>query len=195
MSVVTLVSGGLDSSLVAVLAKQEGIQQYPLFIDYGQLSRDREWKACLEVHKGHGLPIPKRMDLSGVGRVISSGLTDLKRHIYNDAFLPGRNLLFLVAGSAYAFQVNAQAVSIGLLNEETHIFPDQTRAFTERAEGTITFSLGRRIRVLTPLMQFNKEDVIRLANRYGITGTYSCHRGLARACGECISCKELLSVK
>ena len=42
MSIVTLVSGGLDSTLVAKLAQEEGLRQHPLFIDYGQRSRDRE---------------------------------------------------------------------------------------------------------------------------------------------------------
>ena len=45
MSVVTLVSGGIDSSLMALLAKKENITQYPLFIDYGQLGRDKELNA------------------------------------------------------------------------------------------------------------------------------------------------------
>ena len=33
MSVVNLVSGGLDSTLIAVMMREEGIEQFPLFID------------------------------------------------------------------------------------------------------------------------------------------------------------------
>ena len=36
MSIVTLVSGGLDSTLVAKLAQEQGLQIFPLFVDYGQ---------------------------------------------------------------------------------------------------------------------------------------------------------------
>jgi len=104
MALVTLVSGGLDSTLMAVLAKAEGSVQYPLFIDYGQLCKNREWSACLALHKHFGLPRPVRMKLSGYGEIVSSGLTDRSKRVNEDAFLPGRNLLFLLAGSAYACQ-------------------------------------------------------------------------------------------
>lgn len=46
MALVTLVSGGLDSTVMALLAQQQGLVQFPLFIDYGQLSREREWSAA-----------------------------------------------------------------------------------------------------------------------------------------------------
>ena len=62
MSLVTLASGGLDSSLVAVLARENGIEQFPLFIDYGQICRDQELEACIRVFSRLGLPKPEVMD-------------------------------------------------------------------------------------------------------------------------------------
>src|SRR3989338_9493726 len=105
MSMVTLVSGGLDSTLMALLAKEEGLTQYPLFIDYGQICKDAEWKACSVAHDRYGLPKPSVMNVNGFGKLIASGLTNASLRINEDAFLPGRNLLFLLAGSAYAYQV------------------------------------------------------------------------------------------
>jgi 7-cyano-7-deazaguanine synthase len=102
MSLVTLVSGGLDSTLMAVLAKEESIQQFPLFIDYGQICKYREWSACKSVHLKLGLPPPVKMNLKGYGELVPSGLTNSLMRVYEDAFLPGRNLLFLLAGFAYA---------------------------------------------------------------------------------------------
>ena len=96
MSVVNLVSGGLDSTLIAVMMREEGIEQFPLFIDYGQRAAKREWDTCQEVHSRHGLPIPVRMDLSGYGAVISTGLTRESLDIRTEAFTPGRNLMFLL---------------------------------------------------------------------------------------------------
>ena len=49
MSIVTLVSGGLDSTLVAVLAREGGLEQYPLFVDYGQRAKNKELSACRAV--------------------------------------------------------------------------------------------------------------------------------------------------
>jgi 7-cyano-7-deazaguanine synthase len=103
---------------------------------------------------------------------------------------PGRNMLFLLTAAAYAYQQNADAVSIGLLHEDTSLFPDQTSAFVQEAEAMITRSIGRSIRVLVPLAAFHKRDVVELARATGIKHTYSCHMGGASPCGACIACNE-----
>ncbi len=193
MSLVTLVSGGLDSTLMAIFAKEEGIKQYPLFIDYGQICKKQELRSCLSVHKKYGLPDPEIMDLNGYGKLISSGITDSKYHIHNEAFLPGRNLLFLLAACSYAYQKNSSAVAIGLLNEENAIFPDQTKNFVTNSERLIKKTIGRDIKVLTPLMTFTKKDVIEMAKKKNLVGTYSCHAGLKQPCGVCVSCIEFIN--
>lgn len=190
MSIVTLVSGGLDSTLVAKLAQEEGLHQYPLFIDYGQRSRDRELAACRRAMENLNLPEPRVANLSGFGALICSGLTDAKLHIIDDAFTPGRNMLFLLVAAAQAYQVGADAVSIGLLHESTSLFPDQTSAFLHDAERIIERCMGRKIRVLAPLANFHKVDVVALAQQKGIGDTYSCHMGGEEACRKCIACNE-----
>jgi 7-cyano-7-deazaguanine synthase len=190
MSIVTLVSGGLDSTLVAYLAKEQGIRQYPLFVDYGQRARDRELRACERAMAHLDLGAPTVAALSGYGQLIRSGLTDTDLDIVQDAFTPGRNMLFLLTAAAYAYQVRADAVSIGLLNEDTSLFPDQTSAFVREAESVITRCMGRPIAVIAPLSAFRKKDVIMLAREKGIDGTYSCHMGDEKPCGSCIACNE-----
>lgn len=190
MGFVNLVSGGLDSTLVGVLAKGDNVDHYPLFIDYGQRASKMEWKACRASHRELGLPAPKRMQLSGFGRLIRSGLTDSELNVKDDAFTPGRNLLFLLMGSAYAFQLGVSSVAIGLLSEELSLFPDQRSAFIEKAEVAIEAALGRHISVMTPLMDFEKRQVVDLANSKGVSGTYSCHMGSKEPCGYCIACQE-----
>lgn len=190
MSMVNLVSGGLDSTLVGVLAFEEALETHPLFIDYGQRAVQKEWEACQMVHEQLGLPEPVKMDMSGFGHVIHSGLTSEQMDVKEDAFTPGRNLLFLLAGSAYAYQVGASKVSIGLLSELFSLFPDQRSEFIECAEAAIEAALGRRIKVLAPLSEFSKPDVIKLATEKGIYGTYSCHAGGSEPCGHCIACLE-----
>jgi len=190
MSIVILVSGGLDSTLVARLALEEGVEVFPLFINYGQRALKRELDACRRAMNTLGLPEPEIADLSGYGGLIKSGLTDPSLHILEDAFTPGRNLLFLLTASAYAFQVNADAVSIGLLHEDASLFPDQTAAFLVEAEELVSRCMGRRIRVLAPLASFHKSDVVQLARAKGIRDTYSCHLGNEKPCGACIACNE-----
>jgi 7-cyano-7-deazaguanine synthase len=190
MSIVNLASGGLDSTLVGVLTKEQRIKQYPVFIDYGQRSARREWDACRKSHKQLNLPSPRRVDIGGFGALIRSGLTDPKRNLVKDAFTPGRNLLFLLLGGAYATQVGASAVAIGLLDEEKAIFPDQRFEFIVHAERALQVALGKSIRVLAPLTAFTKRDVVQMAKAKGISGTYSCHAGTTHPCGKCIACRE-----
>lgn len=194
MSMVNLVSGGLDSTLIGVMAREEGIHVYPLFIDYGQRAAQREWETCQLIHQQLGLSSPRRMDLSGFGKVICSGLTSTDKDVKDDAFTPGRNLLFLLMASAYAFQMEAQAVAIGLLSEQFSLFPDQRANFVEKAEWAIQAALGRNIRIVAPLFEFSKADIIKLAQEKQIRGTYSCHTGTELPCGRCISCLEVLGM-
>ena len=190
MSVVTLVSGGLDSTLVALLTQELGIEQHPLFVDYGQRARDRELSASQRSMARLGLPAPQVAGLGGYGTLIRSGLTDPGLHVVEDAFTPGRNMLFLLVAAAFAYQTGADAVAVGLLDENDSLFPDQTSAFLGQAEGVLATCMGRPIKVLAPLSGFHKRDVVALAKSKGIDGTYSCHLGGERPCGTCIACRE-----
>ncbi len=46
MQIVTLVSGGVDSTLMSLMAQEEGVTLFPLFVDYGQLGAEREWQVA-----------------------------------------------------------------------------------------------------------------------------------------------------
>ncbi|HQE06115.1 MAG TPA: 7-cyano-7-deazaguanine synthase [Tepidanaerobacteraceae bacterium] len=190
MSIVTLVSGGLDSTVMALLVHEEGIIQYPLFIDYGQINLEKELNACLNNFKRLGLPPPQISRIGGYGNLLSSGLTDSNKRVFEDAFLPCRNLLFLTVGSAYAYQCGANSVAIGLLDEKYCLFPDQTVGFIKDAEALISKSLDYKINILTPLISFSKAEVCRIAINKGVNQTYSCHTGSDKPCGLCISCRE-----
>lgn len=194
MDVVVLVSGGIDSIVVCKLIEKQGDSIYPLFIDYGQLAAKKEWEACQFLLSDRGFPKAERIDVSGFGQVISSGLTDKTKDIQNP-FLPCRNLLFLTLAASYAHTKGCKAIAIGLLNEKSHLFPDQTEGFIVNANFAINSALDDNFIILTPLIQFSKSDVIQLAEEYSIPlqKTYSCHSGEDVYCGKCVSCKEILS--
>lgn len=194
MAIVTLVSGGVDSIVMCKILLEDFDKVVPLFIDYGQLAASHEWAACQALLKECGLPEARRVDLSGYGRLLSSGITDKSKNIKEDAFLPGRNQLFISVGSALAYQEEADGVAIGLLSEKFHLFPDQTQEFIVNMNTAVNSALGKDITILTPLINFSKEDVIKLADKYKIplSKTYSCHSGNRKYCGKCISCKEII---
>ena len=195
MGIVTLVSGGIDSTLMSLMANEVGATLFPLFIDYGQLGAEKEWEACQQLHNRFNLPSVTRMDLSGFGKTIPSGLTNPELRVNEDAFLPGRNLLFVLIGAAHAYKVQANSIAIGLLNPADRLFPDQTMDFLQKAEKVIETAMGRRIRVLAPLINFSKTDILVMANERGITHTYSCHSGSDEPCGVCIACLEITNAK
>jgi 7-cyano-7-deazaguanine synthase len=191
MPIVTLVSGGLDSTLMSIMAYEESLELFPLFVDYGQLGSTREWTACQLLHVRHGLPKVTRMNISGFGKVITSGITSSAMRINEDAFLPGRNLLLLLCGAAYAYNVQADSVAIGLLSQEDRLFPDQTLEFLKKSEDVIETTMGKHIAVFAPLIEFTKDDVLAMAEARGLHDTYSCHAGGDRPCGKCVSCIEI----
>jgi 7-cyano-7-deazaguanine synthase len=180
---------------MASLAAEERVEQYPLFIDYGQRARDRELKACIRGLKRLGVRTPAVADLKGFGAIVRSGLTDPVLDVVEQAFTPGRNALFILIAAAYAVQVGADAVAIGLLDERRRLFPDQSCAFLVSAEAFLALALGRDIKILAPLMHMSKADVVALARSKGIDKTYSCHRGGDHPCGECIACREFGGVE
>lgn len=195
MGIVTLVSGGVDSTLMSVLAQEEGIRVFPLFVNYGQLNVEMEWTACREVHRALNLPEVSSVDVHEFGNLVKSGLTCRTLRIYEDAFLPGRNLLLLLAGAAHAIEVGANGVAIGLLHPRGRLFDDQTDTFAAKSEELLCMAVGRPIAVLTPLIECSKQEVMTMARDRGIEGTYSCHAGDPEPCHRCISCKEIAAAK
>jgi 7-cyano-7-deazaguanine synthase len=110
--------------------------------------------------------------------------------VLEDAFTPNRNLLFLLAAASIAYTKGAAWIVMGLLAEKTTIFPDQKDAFLFEAESVLTASLGTRIRIVCPLRDMVKDDVVRLASKLNIRDFYSCHSGTPEPCGRCIACLE-----
>lgn len=193
MSLVVLMSGGIDSSVSAALAIEEGIEVLPVFVNYGQRSLERELAASRAVCTKLGIAEPEVVDLSGFGAAVPSGLTRIDMDLHDDAFLPGRNLMLLLAGASIAFSRGASGVVIGLLDDSVAIYPDQRGEFVARAEAAIQAALGQKIALLTPLIAISKGTVIELARERGLSQTYSCHAGTAQPCGQCIACLEIMN--
>ncbi len=187
MKIVVLTSGGIDSALMLYLFKKENYDIFPLHINYNQLAEEHEWNSCKAICKYFSLE-PFNMDILGFGK-LPSGLTNKNLDIYRDAFLPTRNLTFITLAAAYAYTKSTEMVAIGLLANP--IFPDQTKTFIEKAETSIAEALGKPIRILAPLIELDKRDVLRLADEYSIPKvTYFCHSGTDVPCGKCVSCIE-----
>ncbi|MBZ0262268.1 MAG: 7-cyano-7-deazaguanine synthase [Hyphomicrobiales bacterium] len=187
---ICLASGGLDSLVCLHLLRHNEIKALPLFVDYGQRNRKREFASLMQNSKLGKFPEPIVIDVSGYGKVIQSGLTSTKKRVLEDAFTPNRNLLFLVLAAAVGHTRGVSNIVLGFLSEATAIFPDQTDKFLRLAEETIGESLGVKLGISVPLRDFSKSKVVELAGKFGIKSAYSCHLGSANPCGKCIACLE-----
>lgn len=192
MRAVILTSGGLDSTLLACLASDEGYDVFPLFINYGQLAVREELSHCISAMKQNNIRKPEVANLQGFGDLIHSGLTDSTLDIVDCAFTPGRNSLFLLNAASYAATIGAQTIMIGLLDEQYHLFSDQTKEFLDKAESFLSLAVGQKITIKAPLMGFSKQEVIAMSDAKKIGPTYSCHLGSEKPCGVCIACQEFI---
>jgi 7-cyano-7-deazaguanine synthase len=159
-------------------------------VDFGQISKVKEYNSLLGACNTFNFPKPVVVDVNGFGSLIKSGLTDRELDVFRDAFTPNRNLLFLVAASALGAQRGCFNLVLGFLDEGSALFPDQTDAFLSSAQSALSESLGIKVRIYCPLRDFSKQAVVRLASQLGVEQYYSCHAGGQEPCGRCIACLE-----
>ena len=109
-----------------------------------------------------------------------------------EVYLPGRNLLLLSKTAVFCRLHDIDRIAIGLLRGNP--FPDATEAFFKSMEQTISLSLNRSIRLLTPFLTLSKTDVLRRAKRLRVPleYTFSCLQPspLHEPCGRCNKCAE-----
>ena len=188
MEAVCLVSGGIDSTFLLRRLAQLKYTLNPLFFNYGHNACKIERKTVSDICNGLNLSL-EELDISDISRT-RSGLTNLSISRTKDAYFPGRNLLFLTIACTYAVKNNIEVVAMGLVGGTS--FPDQSVEFVKMATMAITKGLAKKIVILTPLIELNKLEVVRLAAKFSVTigDTYSCYSGDEKPCNKCDSCME-----
>jgi 7-cyano-7-deazaguanine synthase len=202
---VVLASGGLDSTVAAAIAKQDGHELYCLTIAYGQrhiveVERARQVAAALGV-AGH---LVLELNLRAIGgsalTTASSVPKDRDRsersHGIPNTYVPGRNLIFLSLAAAHAEVVGASRIYFGANVVDYSGYPDCRPAFirafeTAVHEGTKAGVEGRPLQVIAPLLSMTKADIIRRGLELNVPFhlTHSCYDPSGTvACGRCDSC-------
>jgi len=201
---VVLLSGGLDSATALALAREHGFNCHCLSLDYGQRHRV-ELEAAQRVAASLGASAHKtiRLDLTAFG---ASALTDpaIAVPIAGSSagipitYVPARNTIMLSLALAWAEVLNANDIYIGVNAVDYSGYPDcrpeYIRAFENMANlATRAAVEGRRMHILTPLIDLSKAEIIRLGKRLGVDYalTISCYQAddAGRACGICDSCR------
>jgi 7-cyano-7-deazaguanine synthase len=197
---VVLVSGGMDSAVVAAFACRDHEAAF-LHLDYGQRTEARERTAfeALANHYQIQRRLVARVDpLRSIG---GSSLTDPSLPLSDSrrgasqiptTYVPFRNTHLLAAAVSWGEVLGARWIFYGAVEEDSSGYPDCRESYLEAfnrlvEEGTRPET---RPRVLAPLLHRSKSEIVREGMRLGAPFhlTWSCYGESEQACGECESC-------
>lgn len=201
MKAVCLLSGGMDSSTLAYLAKSEGYDIYALHLNYGQRTEEKERACAKKIAELLGAQDFVEVDVGYFALFGASSLTDpaiavegfdpARVHIPN-TYVPFRNANLLAIATSYAESKNADAIFIGVQSLDYSGYPDCRPQFIDAFQKVI--DLGTKdtthIALNTPFITMTKTDILRLGLALGVpyNYTWSCYRNQDKACGTCGSC-------
>jgi 7-cyano-7-deazaguanine synthase len=210
---VCLLSGGIDSTTAAAIAKSEGWEILALTIDYGQRHR-REIEAARKVAASLGVAehIVLQVDLRAWGgSALTADAIDVPVGQVAAAtcpgqvgipvtYVPARNLIFLSLAVSFAEAREAQRVYFGANSLDYSGYPDCRPEFVQAfsraaALGTRVGAEGRPVEIIAPLQNLSKAEILRRGLELGVdySLTWSCYRGEDKACGKCDSCRIRLA--
>jgi 7-cyano-7-deazaguanine synthase len=205
MKAVVLASGGLDSTVAAAVARQEGCSLYLLTIAYGQrhyVEIERARKVAQTLGAAAHVVLNLDLRLFG-GSALTADLDVPKDRNRRDkdipaTYVPARNTIFLSLASAYAETMKAARIYFGANVVDYSGYPDCRPEFLRAMEevlrlGTKAGVEEAAVEIRAPLLTMTKADIIRLGVLLGapLHLTHSCYDptedGLA--CGRCDSCR------
>ncbi|GGT35056.1 7-cyano-7-deazaguanine synthase [Streptomyces atratus] len=205
---IVLLSGGLDSTTVLAIAKDQGFTPYALSFRYGQ-RHSIELEAAQRVAQTQGVArhVIADIDLRVFGgSALTSDIEVPKHETLEDVeeggvpitYVPARNTIFLSFALAFAETVGASDIFTGVTAVDYSGYPDcrpeYMEAFATMAnlatragvEGTSQITLH------SPLIALSKADIVREGLRLGVdySLTSSCYDPdeQGRACGKCDTC-------
>jgi 7-cyano-7-deazaguanine synthase len=202
---VLLLSGGLDSYTAGAIAKAEGYELYALTIRYGQVHA-REIDAARNVAASLGVARHLELDvpLAAIGGSALVGDGEIPKDKLPAAgdipstYVPARTTVFLSLAMAWAEVLGAGAIVIGVNALDYSGYPDCRPEYLRAFEALAALATkagveGRSLKILAPLVDLTKADIIRrglaLGVDYGLTlSCYDPGPG-GRPCGRCDSCQ------
>ena len=207
---VCLLSGGMDSTTLAYVAKKEGYDICALHMSYGQRTEERE-RACAKTVAAKLEAFRfLEVDLKYLTKIGGSSLTDpqilIADHDDNgetkidqkeersvpNTYVPFRNANLLSIATSYAETEGAEAIFIGVQASDYAGYPDCRPEFVAGFQQVIDLGTANetKITLKTPFVNLNKTDILRQGMGLGVPyeDTWSCYRSNGPACGTCDSC-------
>lgn len=201
MRAVCLLSGGMDSSTLAFLAKHEGYEIYALHFTYGQRTETKERECAERIASRLNAAEFLDVDLSYLIRVGGSSLTDRSISVSSHAdagkgipktYVPFRNANLLSVATSFAESRGAEAIYIGVQSSDYSGYPDCRPEFIAAFQQVINLGTrpDTRIELKTPFVRMNKAEILKIGMDLEVPyiDTWSCYQNDEEACGVCGSC-------
>jgi 7-cyano-7-deazaguanine synthase len=197
---VVAVSGGMDSCVTAAIAN-ENYQLAFAHINYGQRTERRELIAFNDIADYFNVNKRLVIDFTHLSKIGSSSLTDKNISVtkadFNareipTSYVPFRNANILSACVSWAEGLNAKAVFIGAVFEDSSGYPDCRPEFFSAFEKMVKLGTKpeTKIKIVTPVIHMSKAEIIKkgIALNAPLHLTWSCYQNEDKACGVCDSC-------
>jgi 7-cyano-7-deazaguanine synthase len=205
---VILLSGGLDSSTVAAIARAQGFDLHALTVDYGQRHRF-ELEAARRVAQSLGVKhhATVTVDLAQFGHSALTASIPVPKnrpaeeisHGIPITYVPARNTVFLSLALAYAEATDCGDIFIGVNAIDYSGYPDCRAEFVAAFQALANLATkaaveGRlKFTIHTPLINLTKAQIIRRGMGLGVdySLTHSCYDPDAegRPCSRCDACQ------
>jgi 7-cyano-7-deazaguanine synthase len=201
---VVLLSGGMDSMVVAGLAREAGYGLLALTIDYNQRHRiELEAAARIAAQLGAERHIVLPLDLTGFGGSALTGNMDVpkggvEQGIIPVTYVPARNTIFLSLCLGWAEAAGARDLFIGVNALDYSGYPDCRPEFIQAFQGMADLATrsgveGDGFTIQTPLIAMTKADIAREAARLGLDAgmSWTCYDPAPGPshCGLCDACR------
>lgn len=175
--ILVILSGGQDSTTCLFLAKQLAKEVHAITFSYGQRHK-LEIEAAEKVAKlaqvaSHELVYLPAGVLKSASPLVSSN--ELEQYesfeqmetVIGDrtelTFVPMRNTLFFTIAINRAIALGTHVLMTGICQEDNANYPDCREEFRATFEKAASLSLGHKIEILAPLMNFSKKQTVELA--------------------------------
>ena len=198
---VCIISGGMDSALSAKIAENEGYEIIALHFNYGQRTEHKEVECFRKVAASVGAVKSYEIDLPFFEQIGASALTDKSIDVPTGGleegvpvtYVPFRNGIFLSISAAVAEKHGAEALFIGVVEEDSSGYPDCRENYIEQMQKAI--NLGTKdetnLSIKMPLVALKKSQIVQksLDLSVPLNDTWSCYKEEEKACGVCDSCR------